>query len=552
MARTPDVAGDPHAHRAAPAERRSARERARGFVRRHPWLCGIAAALVVLVTVVQLVGVSLSDRLRRTAEARMNDALDGYRVSIGGLRVNVLGLGLDLEDVAVVQEKHPDPPVARLPRLGASVQWSALLSGDVVGDLVLDEPDLFIDLTHFRSEASDDRALDERGWQDAVRRIYPLEINAFRVNDGRLTYDDGGELGPIRIEDVELVARNVRNVASSEGELPSPLRFDARVFGEGRARFDGSAHFLAEPHAAIDGAFELDDVPLEPLTPIARHFAVQLAGGALDAQGRLAYAPDGRRVEIEDAVIDGIRADFVRAGGEAARGERVAKKAARGATDPSEAPRTQVRVEHLRLTGGKLGWVDPQADPAYRVFVGGLDATVEGFSNDQDAGPGKLEARGALMGSGTAHLEATFQPSEARAEFGASLRIQDVDLRTLNDVLRANGGFDVVAGNFSLFSEVSVRDGQIDGYVKPLFGELDVYDPEQDADEGIFQKAYEGIVGGVGKLLENRPRDEVATRTDLSGPVENPDSSVWEIVANLVRNAFFDAILPGLERPATG
>ncbi len=127
-----------------------------------------------------------------------------------------------------------------------------------------------------------------------------------------------------------------------------------------------------------------------------------------------------------------------------------------------------------------------------------------------------------------------------------------MDLRTLNDVLRANGGFDVVAGNFSLFSEVSVRDGQIDGYVKPLFGELDVYDPEQDADEGIFQKAYEGIVGGVGKLLENRPRDEVATRTDLSGPVENPDSSVWEIVANLVRNAFFDAILPGLERPATG
>lgn len=482
----------------------------------------------------------------------MNDALDGYRVSIGELRLNVFGLGLDLEDVVVVQTEHPDPPVARLPRFGASIQWSALLSGDVVGDLVLDQPDLFVDLTHFRSEAKDDRALDERGWQDAVRRIYPLEINAFRVNDGRLTYDDGSELGPIRIEDVELVARNIRNVASSEGELPSPLRFDARVFGEGHASFDGSADFLAEPHAAIDGSFELDDVPLEPLTPIARHFAVQLAGGTLAARGRLAYAPDGRRVEIEDAEVDGIHADFVRAGGEAARGERVAEKAARGATDPSEAPRTQVRVERLRLTDGELGWVDPKADPAYRVFVSRLDATVEGFSNDRDAAPGKLEARGALMGSGTAVLEATFQPMDARAEFGASLRIQDVDLRTLNDVLQANGGFDVVAGNFSLFSEVNVRDGRIDGYVKPLFGELDVYHPEQDGDESIFQQAYEGIVGGVGELLENRPRDEVATRTDISGSVENPDSSVWEIIGNLVRNAFFDAILPGLERRAAG
>jgi hypothetical protein len=71
--------------------------------------------------------------------------------------------------------------------------------------------------------------------------------------------------------------------------------------------------------------------------------------------------------------------------------------------------------------------------------------------------------------------------------------------------------------------------------VKPLFSDLDVYHPEQDA-------------GGVGTLLQNQPRDEVATRTDISGPIENPETSVWDILPNLVRNAFFDAILPGLER----
>ena len=49
-------------------------------------------------------------------------------------------------------------------------------------------------------------------------------------------------------------------------------------------------------------------------------------------------------------------------------------------------------------------------------------------------------------------------------------------------------------------------------------------------------------------LLENTPREEVATRTDVSGPLENPQTSTWQTVINLVKNAFFKAILPGFEK----
>ena len=61
-----------------------------------------------------------------------------------------------------------------------------------------------------------------------------------------------------------------------------------------------------------------------------------------------------------------------------------------------------------------------------------------------------------------------------------------------------------------------------------------------------FTSSTKGLVGGVAKLLENTPRDEVATRTDVSGPLENPRSSTWQTVVNLVTNAFFKAFLPGL------
>ena len=50
----------------------------------------------------------------------------------------------------------------------------------------------------------------------------------------------------------------------------------------------------------------------------------------------------------------------------------------------------------------------------------------------------------------------------------------------MNDLFRSYGKFDVVAGSFSFYSELKARDGNIEGYVKPLFKGMDVYDRRQD------------------------------------------------------------------------
>ena len=70
-----------------------------------------------------------------------------------------------------------------------------------------------------------------------------------------------------------------------------------------------------------------------------------------------------------------------------------------------------------------------------------------------------------------------------------------------------------------------MKDRYVRGYVKPLFSDLDVYDKRQDKEKGAVRKLYERAVEGVSKLLENRPRDEVATRADIAGPLENPQAS---------------------------
>jgi len=48
-------------------------------------------------------------------------------------------------------------------------------------------------------------------------------------------------------------------------------------------------------------------------------------------------------------------------------------------------------------------------------------------------------------------------------------------------------------------------------------------------------------------VLQNRPRDEVATRIEISGRLDDPNASIVDTIVGLVQNAFFKAILPGFE-----
>jgi hypothetical protein len=77
---------------------------------------------------------------------------------------------------------------------------------------------------------------------------------------------------------------------------------------------------------------------------------------------------------------------------------------------------------------------------------------------------------------------------------------------------------------------------------------VNVYDERQDREKSVFRKLYEGLVGGIAGLLQNRLREEVATQTSISGDIESPQTSTWQTVLRLVQNAFFKAILPGFDR----
>jgi hypothetical protein len=99
-----------------------------GRLRHRRWRLGlgIAAALVVLVVIASYL---VDEPLRQRMEGELNRRLDGYTVHLGRHDSHPLGFGITLGNITIVQQQHPDPPVAFIPELEASVQLYERLVG---------------------------------------------------------------------------------------------------------------------------------------------------------------------------------------------------------------------------------------------------------------------------------------------------------------------------------------------------------------------------------------------------------------------------------------
>jgi hypothetical protein len=509
------------------------------------WVLG---ALGLLLLIVIVAAYFLDEPLRRQTETRINAALKGYTVRIGRLDFHPIGFSLDLEDSVILQNDNPDPPVVRIPNLTASVDWKALLSGRVVADFRIDDPVVVINLQNFEAERRDQSALHERGWQAALQAIYPLKINELVIANGHLTYIDRGPYRPLEVRNLGFTARNIRNVRSSPGEHPSDLHLEGDVFEKGRVRLDGNADFLAEPHVAFKADVAFDEIDLSYFRPITEHYQFDVRGGVITTHGTLEYTGKKKILDVPDVRVDGLIADYVHQKKKTSPTEELSKKTDRVIQEKSNEPGFEVRFNNIQIVGGELGMINQAADPDYRLFVKDLRLDIDNLSNQSEAGVATGRAQGAFMGSGKLKALARFRPWGKSANFDLQLAIDDADMKAMNRLFLATGNFDVNAGRFSLYSEISVREGVVDGYVKPLFRDVDVYDAKQDKRKNIFRQLYEGILGGLSWLLENPPRDQVATATRISGRLSDPETSTFDIAVGLIQNAYFRAILPGLER----
>jgi hypothetical protein len=514
----------------------------RRFVRTRTFK-GSVIALAVLGVAAVVADRAFDRPLRRIVERRLNERLVGYQARVGRANFHLIGFALELERMILVQDAHPDPPVMDLPRLRMSVRWTDLLTGHLVADAVFESPRIHANLLQLQEENTDSLPLSEHGWQRALESIYPLKFNALRIHDGRFVYQGESDFEPLQLSNVELVARNIRNIRSKDRTYPSTFQAEARVFDVGRATLDGHADFLAEPSPGYQGRLELDLVELKYFEPIARKMGLSVKGGSLSGIANVEWGPSVQVVDLETVEIVGASTEYVM--GAATPGAREAgQKAAAVAKESLNKPEVRYRVQQLAVHDGSLRVWNRAENPPYHLDFSHAYVHVKNVSSRAEDGPANVDLEAAFMEKGAVEGSAVFYSEGDHANVEGKVAIEHTPLPTLNNLLRAKGNFDVARGTLDLYTHFRVRDGTVDAWVKPLFRNVEVLDSEQDKHKNVFRKMYEGIIGGVAKLLRNE-KGEVATVTTFSGPLDDPKANALQALGGLLRNAFVKAILPG-------
>ncbi|MFZ1375343.1 MAG: DUF748 domain-containing protein [Geothrix sp.] len=500
----------------------------------------------VLLVALVFVDALLAGPMRAWAERTMNANLNGYTVRIAKVRPHLWRLAFDLDNLVLVQNTHPEPPVADFGALEFSLVWSELLRFKVAGTLTIQRPALHINLDQIEEEAQSHVSLKDRGWQKAVESIFPIKLDQVKVVDGSLLYlSSGTATKPLRLTKVSMLAKNVRNIAAAKGTYPSPVSLDGVLFETGTISFKGAADFLREPYVGARGDLRLDKIPLDRLNPLAQEYQLKTTGGFLSLHGALEYTPEAQMAHLEEVLLDQLKVDYVTSKATKAVERIHGKQAIKLAKQVRNAPQLLLKVDTLNLTHSQLGFVNEGVSPSYRLFMADMNLTLKNLSNQREPGKTEFRAQGTFMGSGTTVLSGAFRSTATPADATVQLKLDDARLVDLNGMLRTHADVDVAAGLFSVYTEMTVKNGRVEGYIKPLIKNLRIYDRQKDQGKPFGKRVKMHVLQFFAGLFKNHDSKAVATVIRISGSTHDPQTSEWEIIRKLIGNGLSRAILPG-------
>jgi len=200
-----------------------------------------------------------------------------------------------------------------------------------------------------------------------------------------------------------------------------------------------------------------------------------------------------------------------------------------------------IQLNRFEAVNATISYRDPTSDPKVNVSLNKISVLAENLGNVRDPDeelPASVSISGNAMGEGLIHLDARLNMLSEIPDFDVDIRIEDIDMSVFNRFAEARASLEIESGKLFFYSEAVGKDGEVTGYVKPAVENLTV---RQDSSDNIIERVYQSAVQGITNLLEDGEKDQVATRIEISGTLDNAEMHSLQAVFNLLRNAFFKA-----------
>ncbi len=182
-------------------------------------------------------------------------------------------------------------PFLNFPKTEISVEWKSLFKGKIVSEITMFNPEVTYVFEDQQKKTAEGEAKTE-DWTKALTDLVPININHFEIHNGRVGFVKLQEDPNIDLymNQLELVADNLRNVKRDRNKLPSPIKATAVSIGKGHFKLDGGMDIIKEiPDMDIN--FSLEKADITALNDLTRNYGgIDFKEGELDVYGEIAIA----------------------------------------------------------------------------------------------------------------------------------------------------------------------------------------------------------------------------------------------------------------------
>ena len=210
-------------------------------------------------------------------------------------------------------------------------------------------------------------------------------------------------------------------------------------------------------------------------------------------------------------------------------------------------------MDQVRITDANIRLLNRDTNPPVDVEITDIEVKITNLNNVAEKTGEKVadaKLQGKIFGQSPLRVDAVFDPFEFD-DLALTAEIRDIDLTEANTLAQAYGHADFKSGSGEVAVELQVNGGKIDGYIMPLFEDVDIISWSQDVIEqhdNPLELAWEGLLGIGTIFLTNLGTDKIATRIGISGTLKDAEISTWRGFFGFLENAFIDGFNVDFEK----
>ena len=204
-----------------------------------------------------------------------------------------------------------------------------------------------------------------------------------------------------------------------------------------------------------------------------------------------------------------------------------------------------ININRFAVINGRVDLTSLITQPRADLSLQKLQAEIRNIRNVEDQGkklPSPVIASGDVPGyGGTMNFSANMNLLKVVPDFDYNLRFSDIQLVKVNPLAREYANLDFERGTVSVYSEMAMLDGKLNGYLKPLTKDMKIFKLNEHENRSVGKFFTELAAQAGTALLKNQKKDQVATRIPLRGTVDDIETAVWPTLFGVLRNAYIEA-----------